>query len=100
MSNDPFPDAQRLGAPADNDVSAYQETFGELAQHSGMAVCERFKLVVEGLHERVGRSGKSPRRLARRALRELGAQAGLFASRRLVRLAERIERRAEALRHS
>lgn len=79
-----------------NDRGA--ETYAEYAQQTCMASRQRLKLIAQGLRERLRRSARDSRSLVRNGLRQIGAQAGLAASRKLYRLAERIERKAAAIR--
>lgn len=74
------------------------ETYAEYAEQSCMASRQRLKLITKGLRERILHSATSSKSLVRSSIRELGAQVGLVASRKLFRLAERIERKAVAIR--
>lgn len=74
------------------------ETYGDHARQSGMATKQRFKLIIQGLRERVHQSRKNSKTIARSAIREAGAQLGFRVSRKLHRLADRIEEKAEAIR--
>lgn len=78
----------------------YEETYGDYAQGSRMAARARLRLVIDEFGAHVHQSARRGRQVARRAVRELSAQAGLLASRKLIRLAQRIERKAEAIRRS
>lgn len=73
------------------------ETYGEHARRSSMARRERFKLIVQGFRQRMSYSAKNSKILARSAIREVGAQVGMLASRKLFRLAQRIEAKAKAI---
>lgn len=74
------------------------ETYAEYADQSCMASRQRFKLITQGLRERILHSATSSKSVVRSSIREIGAQVGLAASRKLFRLAERIERKAVAIR--
>lgn len=74
------------------------ETYGDHARRSNMARRERIKLIVQGFRQRFSRSAKNSRTIARSTIREVGAQVGLLASRKLISLAKRIEKKAEAIR--
>ncbi|PKO25225.1 MAG: hypothetical protein CVU35_05180 [Betaproteobacteria bacterium HGW-Betaproteobacteria-8] len=74
------------------------ETYGDHARASNMAARQRLKLVVQGLRERMRQSAKESKSRARSTMREVGAELGLLTSRKLYRLAQRIERKAQAIR--
>ncbi|MDP2246990.1 MAG: hypothetical protein Q8J65_02575 [Nitrosomonadales bacterium] len=74
------------------------ETYGDHARQSGMATRQRVGLILQGFRERIHQSRKDSRVIASSAIREAGAQLGFRVSRRLHRLADRIERKAEAIR--
>src|SRR5690606_14005426 len=74
------------------------ETYAEYADQSYMASRQRLKLIAEGLLERILHSATSSKSVVRSSMREIGAQVGLAASRKLFRLAERLERKAVAIR--
>lgn len=74
------------------------ETYGDHARRSNMARRERIKLIMQGFRQRFSRSAKSSKTIARSTIREVGAQVGLLASRKLFSLARRIEKKAEAIR--
>lgn len=74
------------------------ETYGEHARRTNMAKRERIKLIVQGFRQRFSHSAKNSRTIARSTIREVGAQVGLLASRKLLSLARRIEKKAEAIR--
>lgn len=75
------------------------ETYGDHARQSGMATRQRFRLIVQGIRERVHQSRKDSKTLTGNAIREAGARLGFRVSRKLHRLADRIEKKAEAIRH-
>jgi hypothetical protein len=74
------------------------ETYAEYANQSCMASRQRLKLIVRGLRERILHPATSSKSVVRSSIREIGAQVGFAASRKLFRLAERIERKAGAIR--
>lgn len=78
----------------------YEETYGDYAQRSRMAARARLRLVMDEFGAQMHQSAHRGRQMARSAVRELSAQAGLLASRKLFKLAQRIERKAEAIRQS
>lgn len=74
------------------------ETYGDYARESGMAARERLKLVMQGFRDRIRQSAKDSKSMARSTLCEVGAEVGMMASRKLYRLAQRIEQKAGAIR--
>lgn len=84
------------GAGYRNDREA--ETYAEYAQQTCMASRQRLKLIAQDLRERLRHSAKGSKGMVRNGLRQIGAQAGLAASRKLYRLAERLECKAVAIR--
>ncbi len=86
-------------APASRPESRLEaETYAEYADQSCMASRQRFKLITRGLRERIFQSATNSKSVVRSSMREIGAQVGLAASRKLFRLAERLERKAVAIR--
>lgn len=75
----------------------FLETYGDHGSQSGMASKRRFRLIVQGLKERVRRSAKDSKHLAKQALREASVQVGMVASRKLYKLAKRIEDKAMSI---
>ncbi len=75
----------------------FLETYGDHGSQSGMATRKRFRLIVQGLKERVRRSAKDSKHLAKQALREASVQVGMVASRKLYKLAKRIEDKAMSI---
>lgn len=88
--------------PDANSISArrprqFLETYGDHGSQSGMATKKRLRLIVQGFKERVRKSAKDSRHLAKQALREAGVQVGMVASRKLYKLAKRIEDKAMSI---
>ena len=74
------------------------ETYGEYAQRTCMTSRQRLRLIARDFRERLQHSTGSSKGLVRHGLMRIGARAGLAASKKLHRLAERIERKAVAIR--
>jgi hypothetical protein len=77
---------------------ANMETYAQYARETCMASRQRLKLVTQELRARMRSSGRSPKGMLRDGLRQIGSHVGLAASRRLHRLADRIERKALSVR--
>lgn len=75
-------------------TAQYAKTYGDYGHESGMATKKRFKLIMQGLRNQIRQSAKDSKSIARSAIRQAGAQVGMMASRKLYRLAKRIEEKA------
>ncbi len=75
-------------------ASQYAKTYGDYGHESGMATKKRFKLIMQGLGNHIRQSAKDSKSIARSAIRQAGAKVGIMASRKLYRLAKRIEEKA------
>ncbi|CAG0949515.1 hypothetical protein MTYP_00104 [Methylophilaceae bacterium] len=78
----------------------HTESFSDHAGHTGTAARTRLKLIAQGVSERLHVSASRARTMGRAAMIEMEVRVGLFASRQLIRLARRIERKAEKIRHA
>lgn len=76
----------------------YAKTYGDYAHESGMATKKRFKLIMQGLKDQIRQSAKDSKSIARSAIRQAGAQVGIMASRKLYKLAKRIEEKALSIK--
>lgn len=76
------------------------ETYGDHAARSGMAARQRLKLVVQELRKRIRQSASGSKKGVRGVIRNIEAEFGLFASRKLHGLARRIEQKVESIRRS
>lgn len=81
-------------ASSKRGASQYAKTYGDYGHESGMATKQRFKLIIQGLGNQLRQSAKNSKSIARSAIRQAGAKVGIMASRRLYRLAKRIEEKA------
>lgn len=77
-----------------------EESLIEHAGHTGTAGRTRIKLVASEMRTRLKSSAKHAKALGKAAVIEAQIRAGLFASRQLIKLAKRIERKTEKIRHA
>lgn len=75
-------------------------TLADHARHISTGKAHRVKLAAEAMGSRLLASAEDASKFGRRAARQLGAHAALFASHKLAEIAARIEIKAQALKHS
>jgi hypothetical protein len=81
-------------ATTKKSASQYAKTYGDYGHESGMATKKRFKLIMQGLRNHIRQSAKDSKSIARSAIKQASAQVGIIASRKLYKLAKRIEEKA------
>src|SRR5690606_25941568 len=74
------------------------QTYAQYAQQTCMSSRHRLKLIAQGVRERIHHAPGSQGGIVRQGLRRIGAHVGMAASRKRHRLADRIERKAVAIR--
>jgi hypothetical protein len=81
-------------ANSTKSAAQYTQTYGDYGLESGMATKRRLTLIMRGLKDHVRQSAKYSKSIARSAIRQAGAHVGMMASRKLYKLAKRIEEKA------
>lgn len=91
-------EANLPGSSSRADKQPMLETYGDHARASNMAARQRLKLIVQGFRQRMRLSAKDSKSKVRSTMREIGAELGLLTSRKLYRLAQRVEQKAQVIR--
>ena len=76
----------------------WHETLAEHARHTGTGTRQRVRLVVAGLASRLHASVEEASMVGRRIDKRVGVRMVLLASRKLVAIADKIERKARSIR--
>jgi hypothetical protein len=90
----------RLQTASAGSGQEQHETYGDHAAQSCMAARQRLKLVVQEFRKRIRQSASGSKKGVRGVIKNIEAEVGLLASRKLHSLARRIEQKVEIIRRS